>query len=204
MLFILTNDNGTWYEGAWQSLYANNYNKVYKTALKIVIDRELAKDVTQEVFTSAFLKIDTLKDKEKFSAWICTIAENIAKNILKQKITHNSISIYFDDLGDAGIHVNTTINTFQSPETNNPEMVCEANEDANVVLSCIEELDTVAQRILHLKFYEGISYASIAELMDLKESTVRMKALRARKRISEKINNNAEKKCIGIKEPVAV
>ena len=93
-MFFTTNDrNDKWFEGAWKLLYSSNYDKVYKIALSIVIDREIAKDVTQEVFVSAFLKINTLKEIDKFGSWICTIAENTGKNMLKKKIKHNNRNV---------------------------------------------------------------------------------------------------------------
>lgn len=195
MLFIFTNDGSeAWYEGAWQSLYANNYDKVYKIALKIVIDRELAKDVTQEAFTNAFLKIGTLRDKEKFNFWICSIAENIAKNMLKKKINCNSRNVPFDDM-DADV----SKNVYQLQESNSPEALYAANEEAKEVLNCIEELDFEEQRILHMKFYEDYTYAQIAEQMNLKEGTIRMKALRAREKILSKLKMHDKKKDFNLK-----
>lgn len=92
MIFIFTNETtNRWYEGAWQTLYEGNYDRVFKTALKIVTDKGLAEDVAEEAFVSAFLKIKTLKDKSKFGAWVCSIAKNVAKNALKQKVNRDNV-----------------------------------------------------------------------------------------------------------------
>jgi len=195
MIFIFTNETtGGWYEWAWQSLYEDNYDRVFKTALKIVIDKGLAEDVAQEAFISAFLKIKTLKDKSKFSAWVCSIAENIAKNVLKQKINRDSRIVSLETM-------DTKIpnDLIQLGTMDNPEIIYEENEAAKEILNCIEGLDSEGRHILHLKFYEGLSYAEIAEQMNMKESTIRMKALRARGKVYKKMNRYVDKEGLGSK-----
>ena len=164
-MFFTTNvSNDKWYQGAWQLLYSSNYDKVYKIALSIVIDREIAKDVTQEVFVSAFLKINTLKEMDKFSSWICTIAENTGKNMLKKKIKHNNRNVHLEDEDK-----NIPDNIIRFCDSNNPEQIYELKEDSKEVLHYIEELGLEEQRILSLKYYDGFSYTQIAEQMNLKE-----------------------------------
>lgn len=195
MIFIFTNETTSgWYEGAWQSLYEDNYNRVYKTALKIVIDKGLAEDVAQEAFVSAFLNIKTLKDKSKFSAWVCSIAENVAKNVLKQKVNRNNRIVSFE-----AMDTKVPDDLIQIGEMDNPEMLYEENEAAREILNYIEGLDSEGRHILHLKFYEGLTYAKIAEQMNMKEGTIRMKALRARGKVYKKMNRYVDKEGLGSK-----
>jgi RNA polymerase sigma-70 factor, ECF subfamily len=189
MIYIFTNEiTEGWYEGVWQSLYEDNYDRVFKTALKIVIDKGHAEDVAQEAFVNAFLKIKTLKDNSKFSAWVCSIAKNIAKNVLKQKVNRDNRIVSFETM-------DTKIpdELIQLSEMDNPEILYEENEAAREILNYIEGLDSEGRHILHLKFYEELTYAKIAEQMNMKESTIRMKALRARGKVYKKINRYVDK-----------
>ena len=152
MIFIFTNETtGGWYEGAWQSLYEDNYDRVYKTALKIVIDKGLAEDVAQDNRVVSFETMDT-------------------------KVPDNLI---------------------QLGEMDNPEILYEENEAAREILNYIEGLDSEGRHILHLKFYEELTYAEIAEQMKMKKGTIRMKALRARKIILDKMNRHVDKEGLG-------
>jgi len=47
------------YENAIEVLFSENYEKVYRKALSILLDPELAKDATQETFFRAFCKLHT-------------------------------------------------------------------------------------------------------------------------------------------------
>jgi len=173
----------------WQSLYEYNFDRVFKTALKIVRDRGLVEDVAHEAFLNAFLRITSLEDISKLDAWILSIAKNTAKNLLTRKINYNNKGIPYEIIDT--LKVSNDI--IQLSERNNPEVLYEENEVAKEILDCIKGLDKLEQRILHLKYNEDLTYVVIAEQMNMKQGTIRMKALRAREEIYKKLNWNVGK-----------
>lgn len=183
MLFIFTNDGKRkWYEGILQALFAENYKKVYKTAYKLTFDKELARDATQEAFLKAFLGIDTLKDKAKFSAWICSIATNVCKDMIRQKIIQrdSSVPIYDDD-------GNTKEYIAELRDFNIPEKVYENKEIRQELRKCIHEMPHDVRQILILRIYSGLSYNEIADQLNMNENTVKTKMHRAKERIEKKL-----------------
>jgi len=172
----------------WQSLYKSNIGRVFKTALKIVKDRGLAEDVAHEAFINAFLKITSLKDISKFDAWIGSIAKNVAKNLVMRKTNYNTKCIPYEFIDTTKV----SNDIIQLSKRNNPEVLHEENEVAKEFLNCIEGLDKLEQRILHLKYNEDLTYAEIAEQMNMKQSTIRMKALRAREKLHDKVKRYAD------------
>jgi RNA polymerase sigma-70 factor (ECF subfamily) len=168
MLFILTTEPDVkWHEGAWWLLYEINYQKVYKIAFTITRDAGLAEDIVQEVFCNAFSSMDTLKDKNKFSKWVCVIAANISNNMLRQKIRHRNrnVSLYDKDGNIQSCVVELTA-------LNNPEEAYEDKEEIQEILDCIDGLGTEEKQIIYLKFYEDFTYAQIAEQIQMKESAI--------------------------------
>ena len=193
MLFILTIEPDVkWHEGAWWLLYENNYQRVYKTAFTIIQDAGLAEDVVQEVFYSAFSSIDTIKDKNKFGKWVCVIAVNISNNMLRQKIKHRNrnVSLYDKDGNIQSYVVELTA-------LNNPEEAYEDKEEIQEILDCIDGLDTEEKQIIYLKFYEDFTYAQIAEQIQMKESAIKMKVLRAKAKIARKLKKYFRHEGIG-------
>ena len=65
---------------AFDKLYKLTSNDVWFTCVSLLKDEENAKDIMQETYITAFLKLDTLKDEEKFCGWLTTIATNKSKN----------------------------------------------------------------------------------------------------------------------------
>ena len=60
-------------QAAWNALYRKHYSWLYATALSICRNSDTAKDMAQETFTQAYLKIDQLKDPVAFAGWLKTI-----------------------------------------------------------------------------------------------------------------------------------
>lgn len=52
------------------------------------LDADEVEDVTQEAFVRAFRALPSLKDPERFSAWLFTIARNRARSFLSARATH--------------------------------------------------------------------------------------------------------------------
>ncbi len=53
------------------------------------LDADEAEDVVQEAFVRAFRALASLKDRERFSAWLFTIARNRARSYLTSRSTHH-------------------------------------------------------------------------------------------------------------------
>lgn len=176
------NEVNKWDEYAWQVLYETNVNRVYKAAYSIVLDEEMAEEITQITFMKAFMHINQLRDKGKFKSWICKIAVNTARDMLRQKITerNRSTSLY-DDNGNMKEYKKELI------DFNNPEEEYEAMEIMDKIISCINELNCDDRIIMHLRFIEGYTYEQIAEFTGINRSTVGTKILRAKQKISGKL-----------------
>src|SRR5438105_13699788 len=54
------------------------------------LDADETEDVTQEAFVRAFRALASLKDRERFAAWLFTIARNRARSYLTSRSTHRS------------------------------------------------------------------------------------------------------------------
>jgi len=52
------------------------------------LDADEAEDVVQEAFVRAFRALGSLKDRERFAAWLFTIARNRARSYLSARATH--------------------------------------------------------------------------------------------------------------------
>ncbi|MDD4297619.1 MAG: RNA polymerase sigma factor [Ruminiclostridium sp.] len=170
------------YDDTTETLFAENYNRVYKKAFFILSDVELAKDATQETFIRAFLKLDTLEDKSRFRYWVIAIAANVCKRMLKQRITYkqNNIPIY-DDEGNLKSYIPELV------DFNVPERIYENTEIRQKLKQCMRELDIETEQIIIMRFYAGLSIKEIAKCMIMKEGTVKSTIHRAKKKIAEKM-----------------
>lgn len=64
---------------AYEELIIRHEKSVKGTALKITENEYSAEDASQDAFVSAWIKLDNLRDPEKFGSWVCTIAKKLRK-----------------------------------------------------------------------------------------------------------------------------
>lgn len=177
------------WEDALSILFAENYERVYKLALSLTSDEELSKDITQTTFTRAFEGLSKLKDKSKFSAWVCAIAINVTKDMLRKKINNrNKIVSLYDKNGNLQEHLQNLINF------DNIEEQYEATEMVKYIFKYINSLSFEEKQIIHLKYFENCTYSEIAKIMNMKQSTIGMKLLRFKEKLWDKINKALSEK----------
>lgn len=186
MFFSFTSDkDDERYEYSIEALFQENYDRAYNTAVAILLNKELAKDAVQEAFLRAFLKIDTLNDKSKFSIWICSITKNVCRDMLRQicKQRSRNISIYDEE----GIIKN---NIVELSDLTVPDKIYEDSEARQELKAFISEMDADTQTIINLRYFEDFSYEQIAKYMDIKENNVKVKLYRAKRKMADKIKKH--------------
>ena len=76
-------------KAAEEELYRRYRPAVSRLAMSFSeLDADEAEDVTQEAFVRAFRALASLKDRERFAAWLFTIARNRARSYLSSRATH--------------------------------------------------------------------------------------------------------------------
>src|SRR5499433_3137198 len=77
-------------KAAEEELYRRYRPSVSRLAIRFTeLDPDEAEDVVQEAFVRAFRALGSLKDRERFAAWLFTIARNRARSYLTSRATHS-------------------------------------------------------------------------------------------------------------------
>lgn len=144
-------------------------------------DEENAKDIMQETYITAFLKLDTLKDEEKFCGWITSIAVNKCKNKLKGKVEYQ-----IDD--------EVLIAETETDELMLPEEYINKAEKRKVLLQIIEDTLSFNQYQVVLMFYfNELSIAEIAQALEISEGTVKSRLNSSRAKMKTAIEDYENK-----------
>ena len=75
---------------------------VWNSAYRIVVDRDLADDVSQESFAALHCNIHCLRNPDCLSAWLFAITSRLAKKQLKEKIRRNYIESQTAEMSSKG------------------------------------------------------------------------------------------------------
>ncbi len=176
---VLSAKNGN--KKAFDKLYKLTSNDVWFTCVSLLKDEENAKDIMQETYITAFLKLDTLKDEEKFCGWLTAIATNKSKNKLKGKVEYQ-----IDD--------EILIAETETDELMLPEEYINKAEKRKVLLQIIEDTLSFNQYQVVLMFYfNELSIAEIAQTLEISEGTVKSRLNSSRAKMKTAIEDYEKK-----------
>jgi RNA polymerase sigma-70 factor (ECF subfamily) len=144
----------------FSDLVVTYQQSMYRFALGIVRNRQDAEDALSSAIIKAYEHLASLRDKDKFKAWIMTILANEAKNILSK----NSRVQLVDD-----------VTVYEG----------EVKEAQNDVWDCVMELGEQHRQIVILYYYDGFSTREIARILKIPEGTVKSRLSRARQNLKE-------------------
>ena len=176
---VLSTKNGN--KKAFDKLYELTSNDVWFTCVSLLKDEDNAKDIMQETYITAFLKLDTLKDEEKFCGWLTAIATNKSKNKLKGKVEYQ-----IDD--------EVLIAKTETDELMLPEEYINKAEKRKVLLQIIEDTLSFNQYQVVLMFYfNELSIAEIAQALEISEGTVKSRLNSSRAKMKTAIEDYENK-----------
>ena len=166
---------------SFDKLYELTHNDVWYNCLSLLKDEENAKDIMQETYITAFLKLDTLKDEEKFCGWVTTIAVNLCKKKLKGKVEYQ-----IDD--------EVLITEAETDELMLPEEYITKAEKRKVLLQIIEDTLSFNQYQTVLMFYfDEMSISEIAQGLEISEGTVKSRLNSSRAKMKTAIEDYENK-----------
>ncbi len=147
-------------------------NKLYRYALSIVFEAELAKDIVQEVFLKVWTKRAELESVSNKEAWCVRITRNLALDKLKAANRKNVDLAYAANhfVGDA-----------------NPAIQMEENDLIASIYEAMKDLSPQQKEIFRLRDLLGYTNKEIKELMELNDSQVKVNLYRARQKIKAKL-----------------
>lgn len=168
---------------AFNEIFNLYWDYLFNFQLKRTANQELAEEISLQTFARAFDRINTFNNRYKFKTWLSTISINIHNDLIRKENKKSTIkTISYGDQYD-------NVNMDNNPS---PEEILITNQSLESVLNKIKSLNNDYRRILQLRFFEDLSYKEISKKMDQPINTIKVKLLRAKKLLIEKIEEDAE------------
>jgi RNA polymerase sigma-70 factor (ECF subfamily) len=152
---------------AFKVLYDRYKAQLFIYCLRMMNDRDSAKDVLQEVFIRVHTNRERFEPGTNFVGWIHTIARNLCLNARRDAKDHTT----FDETAAYGRSAGS------DPDVALQEQV--AHE--------IAQLPEIYREVLILREYEGHSYQEIVDITGLAMSTVKFRIFKAREILRERL-----------------
>ncbi len=154
----------------FEKLFAEKREFIFKYLMTLSKDYSLAEELTQETFFRAYMNFSSLRDKEKASVWLCSIAKNTYFaycNEQKKKYTSDVL----ENMSDGESVEETFID----------------KELSKKALMCLHELEEPYKEVFMLSVFGDFSMKDISALFGKSESWARVTFYRAKQKLSERM-----------------
>jgi RNA polymerase sigma-70 factor (ECF subfamily) len=137
---------------------------VYNYVLRLVGDRSLAEDLTQEVFLRVFQGLPRFSARSKFTTWLFQVTKNRVLDELRAVERRPRAVVELDD----------------APQLEVVDAPFERLEAIDAVWRAVENLNVDLKMALLLRDVVGLSYTEIADALEVTLATVKWRIYKAR------------------------
>lgn len=138
------------------------YPAMVAIAHAIVGDRHFAEDAAQQAFAKAALHLHRLRKAGQFGSWLAAICRNSAHDVVR---------------------ANRRLPDRQEPAA----AVIEPQQDdaGPAVRAALDRLEPQAREVIYLRFYDGLSYERIGEVLGISQQAISGRLRRAKRELAK-------------------
>lgn len=155
------------YQQKFLESYDHHADAIFRHCFFRVYDREIAKDLVQEVFCRVWTSMSQGKEIENVLAFLYRIANNLVIDYSRKR---RAVSL------DAMIEEGFSLR-------DDSHLKLGSIIDAKQVYCFLHSLDSIYQPIVVMRFIDGMSPKEISEVMDLSENVVSVRLNRGIKKL---------------------
>lgn len=176
---VLAGDND-----AFGALVERYQNRVYNLALRMCGNRDDAFDLSQEAFFRAWRSLEGFQFESAFSTWLFRLTANVCLDWLRARKRRPTVSLTTVDDEEETVEL-------ELPDpAKGPEALLLAAEDRAALTRAMNQLAPEYRQILTMRAINDLSYTEIAEILQIKEGTVKSRLSRARLALRNKLLQN--------------
>ena len=167
----------------FSELFKLYYKPIFGYILRRTGNFDEAADITADTFFKAFRNIKNFSYKGiSIKVWLYRIATNELNLYIRQKKKHNSIFERID------IKDKDLFTDYISEDKKEYELELKKHDQFLLVLNSLKTLPIKYQEVISLKYFEGKDNKEIAEILLIKEGTLKSLLSRGLEKLREKCN----------------
>ena len=160
------------------ALLVEEYKTVlYSLAYRMTGQAEDAQDLAQESFLQAYKNLFRFDTKRSFYTWLYSVSLNVIRNHLKRSKSKR-YDLQYDKISSENFSASSQ-----------PACFIEDKAREELLQSCLPELSPDIRELLVLRYYQNLSFESIAEITGLSVSAVKMRVYRGLEKLRKIMEN---------------
>jgi RNA polymerase sigma-70 factor, ECF subfamily len=169
---------------AFEALTSRYERQVYSLALRLLRHEQDAEDVTQQTFLSVLENLTGFRGEASFATWVLRIATHAALKVIRKRKGLDTVSLEASSESHAG-GGSVPHPEFIADWRESPSQLAERSETRRMLDDALSSLDEKHRLVFLLRDVEGMSVKETAETLNLSETNVKVRLLRARLHLRE-------------------
>ena len=175
---------------AFDQLVLQHQQTVFAVSLRMLGDREEAKDVAQDVFVHAYRGLGAFKGEAKLSTWLISITMNVCRN---QRRWWARQRRFLAGSVDATLQTEEGAVEFEVADpAPGPAHAAQHQELSAQIQEALGQLDEPHRSVVILRDLQGCSYEEIAAIVGCQVGTVKSRLSRARLQLRALLERTVE------------
>jgi RNA polymerase sigma-70 factor (ECF subfamily) len=171
--------------GAYGQIILLYQDRLFNAMLRLVGDREEARELTQEAFTRGLSKLESYRGDASPYTWLFRIAVNLAISQLRKEQRVRVFSLdrpaaSGNGQGRDSSQAANLVDRFARDRSELPPQRAERKERDEAVLAALGRLDAEYRAVLVMRDIEGFDYQQMADVLSLPLGTLKSRLFRAR------------------------
>jgi len=167
---------------AFELMFGQYRDKVYNTALGLLQNKEDAKDISQEVFVEVFRSIHNFRMQSALSTWIYRITVQKSLEWIRVKNQKKRYALIVSLFGKEDQIQKTNDTPFY-----HPGVLLENKERSAILFQAISRLPINQRTAFTLHKVELLSYAEIADVMQVSVPSIESLMFRAKQNLKRRL-----------------
>lgn len=166
-----------------QNAYIARYQKkLYNFCLKLTKDRFRADDLFQDTWAKAIEKRDQYKESFSYEPWLMSICVNLYRDFYRRNRLTSKLFQMFTQTEV----METTLSSIRDPHRTIEEQVLQKEKNGQLK-KALDDLDDKYRLPLIFYYYNEYTYVEIAEVLSIKEGTVKSRISTAKQKLKERM-----------------
>lgn len=158
-------------EDAFQALYHRYEKRVFQYMMSTLGDPHLTEETMVEVMVAVWKGAGKFRGASKVSTWIFGIAHHKAIDAIRRVSSQRRSSLPLDDAAE-------TVDPSDGPEDK-----AQQQDLAKLTNQAMQDLSADHREVLHLAFFEELSYQDIAAMLEIPINTVKTRVYYAKQQL---------------------
>lgn len=163
---------------AFKEIYVLFYNRLLNYGLVLIADKKAVEDEIQNLFIWLLEHPEKIEKVDNFEVYLFRSLKNNLLTQRTRKVRSTALAQKFSAATDQNIRTHSAEQQLIDQE--------QLTQTSNWIKAALADLPAHQREIIHLRFYEGLSYEEIAKMLSTSNQVVRNYVARAMKRIRKR------------------